>query len=371
MPIKTYTFYGVTGAQISLVYPNSADPTGIVPLCVSPNIDKIEGYYNTAAAGWLHFLDSVGAPATGTVPLRSLYLGAVANGFIWQYIKEMLLVGPLFNGLYIGVSSTSKTFTAVAGTPLDELSVSLEERNFAYPNVQTVGNLSTPSNGVSLTCWPSGVGANPHKILAIRVVPNSLLGDNWVQIWTTPPGGTVSAPYWIGRVPMGPNNGMTVAANATAGKLSGGVYNYVYTYITAAGESAGLQTFGPVTATVNQSVLLSNISPQNPTNNVIARNIYRTKVGGSIYYYVATIPDSVTTTFLDGVADTALTNKTPPTGFSFDFGANGVSPQMMDSTNSNGFLQSTGTVTNGCYVYYSATPYVYTAANGALQANYV
>ena len=114
----------------------------------------------------------------------------------------------------------------------------------------------------------------------------------------------------MGAIPTAP----TAVAQAGAG-LGIGAYQYLIVFAKAgqAGYS-GLGASASVTTTSgNQAVGLSNIAigPAGTSG----RLIYRTKVGGSTFYYVATISDNTTTTYVDTAADTSLT--VPPNAASF------------------------------------------------------
>lgn len=96
--------------------------------------------------------------------------------------------------------------------------------------------------------------------------------------------------------------------------------SFVYDSI-AARES----TMGPASATfvaAGDQAALSAI-PLGGTG-VTSRNVYRTKANGSTFFFVGSIPDNVTTTFADNVADNAQgtnqgpdDNGIPPTGSQF------------------------------------------------------
>ncbi len=118
-----------------------------------------------------------------------------------------------------------------------------------------------------------------------------------------------------------PSSGMSGAATSGAG-LSIGAYQYAVTFLSQGGETTPSPVASVTTTSGNQKVNLSNIplgpaAPNNPgiaTNTVIGRNIYRSLVGGSTLYLVATLADNTTTTYTDTAADSALSGKpTPPT----------------------------------------------------------
>lgn len=111
-------------------------------------------------------------------------------------------------------------------------------------------------------------------------------------------------------------------AVAQAGSTTAiGSYQYVVTLITQGGETTPSPPASVVTTSGNQSVQLSNIpvsaslpaQPGTATNTVIGRNIYRTLVGGSILYLLATLTDNTTTVYSDIQPDSMLSSlPTPP-----------------------------------------------------------
>lgn len=93
-------------------------------------------------------------------------------------------------------------------------------------------------------------------------------------------------------------------ALAASTVLGIGVYKYVYTYVSADGESTVSPTFTITTTSGNQKVNLTGITvgPSGTT----ARKVYRTAVGGSSFKLLTTISDNSTTTFSDAIADGSL-----------------------------------------------------------------
>jgi hypothetical protein len=112
------------------------------------------------------------------------------------------------------------------------------------------------------------------------------------------------------------------AAKASGSGLSSGVYQYVITYLTQGGETPASPAVSVTTTSGQQTVNLTDIpvGPNNPvspgvaTNYIIGRNIYRTAVGGSTFYYLTSIPDNTTTSCVDTTADASLNvDASPPT----------------------------------------------------------
>lgn len=105
-------------------------------------------------------------------------------------------------------------------------------------------------------------------------------------------------------------------ANAQAGTGLGiGVYQYaiVFAKVGQLGFSGLGATTSVTTASGNQAVGLSNI-PLGPAGTS-GRLVYRTKVGGSTFFYVASIGNNTATTYIDTTADTSLTALPNPAGF--------------------------------------------------------
>ena len=97
-------------------------------------------------------------------------------------------------------------------------------------------------------------------------------------------------------------------AGGGAGNLSAGGYSYKTTYLSPTGETslgAASNTTTVVTPSANGKIALSAI-PLSANGTVTARNLYRTKAGGSSYYFVAKINDNTTTIYTDNIADTSL-----------------------------------------------------------------
>lgn len=116
-----------------------------------------------------------------------------------------------------------------------------------------------------------------------------------------------------------PPAGMSAAAVSGSG-LGTGTYQYSVTFLSQGGESTPSSVVTVITTGGNQRVSLSSIplgppAPATPgvaTNAVIGRNLYRSQVGGSQLFLLATLADNTTTTYSDTTADSALAGKPPP-----------------------------------------------------------
>lgn len=117
-----------------------------------------------------------------------------------------------------------------------------------------------------------------------------------------------------------PNSAPSVATGA-AGVLTGGYsYKVTFVYDSDATHESSASTASANVNPSSQQVDLSSI----PTGGTgcTARRIYRTRAGGTLYYFLTTINDNATTTLSDNTADSGLTttvqapvdNGIPPVG---------------------------------------------------------
>lgn len=102
-------------------------------------------------------------------------------------------------------------------------------------------------------------------------------------------------------------------AGLGAGNVTNGVHYYKITYLTADGKETELGYNIPPDVSINVvnnaadgQVLLSNISIAPAEYDVVARKIYRTWAGDTVYYYlIGTINNNTDTTFIDNVTDSS------------------------------------------------------------------
>ena len=102
-------------------------------------------------------------------------------------------------------------------------------------------------------------------------------------------------------------------AGSGAGNVDDGNHYYKVTFVTTEGETNGGTASAVLTVadkTTNGQVSLTAVPVCDDSGEdytCSARNIYRTKAGASVYYYVGQIADNTTTTFTDNIADSSLT----------------------------------------------------------------
>jgi len=108
----------------------------------------------------------------------------------------------------------------------------------------------------------------------------------------------------------------TGAAQGSGGSLEAGDYKFAYTYVDEDGYESNLSPVSDaVTCVADDSVVLTIVNSSDA--KIASRNIYRTSVGGAIYYYDGAVADNTTTTFTSTQADKTLgteaaTNHTAP-----------------------------------------------------------
>ncbi len=123
--------------------------------------------------------------------------------------------------------------------------------------------------------------------------------------------------YGSGFAAPGAGMGATAVAGAALGI---GTYQYAVTFLTPGGETPPSPLTQVITSSGNQKVALLSIPtgpnatliPGTATNTVIGRNLYRSQVGSTTLYLLATLQDNVTASYSDSTPDAALTGKAQP-----------------------------------------------------------
>src|SRR5579884_954561 len=125
--------------------------------------------------------------------------------------------------------------------------------------------------------------------------------------------------YGSGFTPPGSG---AILSTLSGGSLGIGTYQYAMTLLSQGGETPPSPISTITTTSGNARVNLTSIplGATQPTiagiatNTVIGRNIYRSLVGGSTLFLLATLPDNTTTTYVDSAADSTLSSMpSPPT----------------------------------------------------------
>lgn len=102
--------------------------------------------------------------------------------------------------------------------------------------------------------------------------------------------------------------------SATGGTMAAGVFTYKVTFVNKYGteSNAGPATAAITTTGSDTSKVDFTSIPISNDSTVVARKLYRTVAGGTLYLSLATINDNITTTYTDTTADGSLSTITAP-----------------------------------------------------------
>jgi len=243
--------------------------------------------------------------------------------------RPILLADNIHRSAYHCISAFGKVFISTKGMPM-------RWDNFIHHSgtVQCIGNASLVGTG---TQWTSNIKPGDTVFIAESTTPTwNGSGPYYVQsvdsttgITLTGNGPNTSAEdrvYIIGRVHevgmFQPTDPITVTASAGAG-LGVGVYQYMYTYGNSwtNAESNQISTaFSVTTDADNSQVTIGSIGGSCPSLQIDQVHIYRTLLGGSLFYYLTTLNRDQTgytwgASFVDDDADSVLDlTRTAPTG---------------------------------------------------------
>lgn len=207
---------------------------------------------------------------------------------VWSFSPPVTATAPNW-----ALTVNGKTLTVVSdGTPANAVTLMRGAWSASQePEFQEI-TASVPSSG-SVQTNPQGTGTNKINSISISGAPTA---GSFKLSW----GGAVT-PFI-----SDPQSAPSAADNSTSGNLNG-AYQYAVTFTgtNAIGQSSETLPSPVATVTVtNHEVLLSGI-PLGLAGTT-GRNLYRSAGGGSSLLLVASIPDNITTVFLDNVADGAL-----------------------------------------------------------------
>ena len=259
----------------------------------------------------------------------------VSNTFTGTGINDLTATGP-----YVGAAPatlTAKIDTGVVDPPgacvaalgaAGALSAGVYTYVITYVNGLGESPVGTASNAITVTV-PGTAGrinltsipVSPIVNISARKIYRTKAGGSIYYLVTTISDNTTatytdniadSALVTVPPTPYTPPACVAALAGLGAGLLTNGVYSYKITFATASGESAPGPASNNVTAVhlSNGQVALTDI-PIAAQTVITSRKIYRTRHGGSTYYYVATINDNTTTTYNDNIADASLTVLAP------------------------------------------------------------
>jgi hypothetical protein len=256
------------------------------------------------------------ARVSGNLTIDNLNCNAVRGSFFntfnngYTVFKSFTASG---NAAFYNSVSVGTTATPVASAVLEAVSTT---KGFLPPRMTTTQRdaIATPAAGLmvydSSSLAPSIYnGVNWQNVLIPNSSGNVGIGTNTpsykLQIAGTEAVSAVrsNAGYDIYPVPAPTSLSGVVSAG---GSVDTGIHGYYLTYKTAIGETDPKGPISITTTAGNNTVTLT--LPISTDERVIARKIYRTKVG-SIYneYLLVTINDNTTTTYVDTADDSTLT----------------------------------------------------------------
>ncbi|KKP59737.1 MAG: hypothetical protein UR55_C0021G0002 [Candidatus Nomurabacteria bacterium GW2011_GWF1_34_20] len=138
-----------------------------------------------------------------------------------------------------------------------------------------------------------------------------------------------------------PNPTAPTGVVSAGGSVDTGAHYYLVTYTTSVGETGS--TYTTVTTTAGNNTVTLTI-PTSTDPRVTGRKLYRAKAGAAAYndYYLATIANNTDTTYVDTVADSALTGSAGVSYFRTNTTSNNISMNGVKALNIDANLTSLG-----------------------------
>jgi hypothetical protein len=269
-----------TAGRINCLFPNAthATQTGRMDLCA----------LNAAAGTGITIANTgnvtVGAGLTagdGTLHVHTATAGAATANTNYN---DLVIENSAIAGLSFLTPNTEGAFI-VWGDPDDD-----DIGQIGYSHVSDAMSFTVGATAKAYLTT-TGLGLNTNA-------PTQLLALTYGDICFTP----VTAP------------GAPTVAVSAGGSVDDGAHYYKITFLTTAtlGDAVGDQTELGTTSLVatcgggNNTVNLTAIPLGAAGTGVVRRAIYRTKAGGSTYFYVATLTDNTTTVYADAATDASL-----------------------------------------------------------------
>lgn len=303
---------------------------GLLAPGTEPNVTSTISTVGTTNNTWIVTAGTAVADTTTTRDGNSILVtktsSAVTNCYIEQFLSTGLIantadIAPASVYVYIPkgelIKLASSNALVIKMTSSSQVSAGVTIPDFttnAYTWTFKIGELFEGWNLLQLgfSTTSTDVGFDSH--LAITGSPNisSLkgvrLGFNSTDITTLPAG-----IGWSKLQSFTRGNPSSVDGSAGTIFSSGAVYTYKVTFVNKQGfeSNASAQSATHTTSGALGNISVSNI-PVSADNQVIARKIYRTVNGGSLWIFVDRIEDNTTTTYNDVISDEALGSSSPP-----------------------------------------------------------
>jgi hypothetical protein len=206
---------------------------------------------------------------------------------------------------------------AAASTPAGQTSsVTPGTHRYAFTYVSASGETVASPNSGSVT-----MGAAGTQVINLTGVTVGPTGTTSRKVYRSNQG-TTTPLYYVGMIPdnttttftdysvdveLAPSAPTGAQVASTPGNVDVGNHLYAVTLVNQQGEGALGTASGTVTVSAvsggNGQVALTSVPVGAANTGTIARRVYRTLAGGSIYYFVGQINDNTTTTFTDNVSD--------------------------------------------------------------------
>jgi hypothetical protein len=121
-------------------------------------------------------------------------------------------------------------------------------------------------------------------------------------------GGTTATTASVRPIQVSGVSAAPTVTTQTGGTSGAGIYKCMYTYINSLGAESLIGDATTITVAASSKFVWTNII-YSSNSELTARKLYRTKVGGEVFYYVNTISDNTTNSFVDNIADVDLVTK--------------------------------------------------------------
>jgi hypothetical protein len=106
-------------------------------------------------------------------------------------------------------------------------------------------------------------------------------------------------------------------AGTGAGNVNAGIHSYKVTFVSASGESTVGLASNEVTTTAGDGKVNLTFIAISPNSSCTKRKIYRTKAGGTTYYYLDELNNNTVTTYSDDKTDASISVVVPTTNLAF------------------------------------------------------
>ena len=306
----TYTLVTTVGDNVTTTYPDGASDASISATAGAPAQNTTGGRIMLGGTQ-IAIADSSSANvALGTSALAGNTTGFrnVANGYQALFANTTGVSNTAVGYRALAANTGGNYNVAVGYQALTNNTTSNSNAAFGYQTLftNTTGTQNTALGNLALAGNTTGVNnvATGYKALLSNTTGITNTANGVLSLQSVYNSSDNTALGYSADITVPPS---TFTATPAAGAGMGtGVYKYAITFTANGGETGPSATPVSVTTTGgNNQVSLAAI-PTLSSSYVATRKIYRTTVGGSSYFLVATIADNTTTTYTDTTADGSL-----------------------------------------------------------------